>query len=119
MLTDATAGLHGAATIIILTFVVSTAVLATLTGSGVAPYFAFSEAVPALAAESGLLPVRMLTSIWGTSNLMRQVSPVSAAVLIVAGAIRVSPLQLVKRTSVPMIAGVVANTLFAFVFIHA
>ncbi len=119
MLTDATAGLHGAATIIILTFVVSTAVLATLTGSGVAPYFAFSEAVPALAAESGLLPVRMLTSIWGTSNLMRQVSPVSAAVLIVAGAIKVSPLQLVKRTSVPMIAGVVANTLFAFVFIHA
>ncbi|MDO5494616.1 MAG: C4-dicarboxylate transporter DcuC [bacterium] len=119
MLTDATTGSHGAAAIIILIFVGATALLATLTGSGVAPYFAFSEFVPALAAESGILPVRMLNSIWGTSNLMRQVSPVAAAVLIVAGAIKVTPLDLVKRTAIPMIGGTILNVLFSFLFITA
>ncbi|MDO5049791.1 MAG: C4-dicarboxylate transporter DcuC [Actinomycetaceae bacterium] len=119
MLTDSTAGMHGASTIIIIIFVLSTVALATLTGSGVAPYFAFSEVVPALSAESGVLPIRMLNSIWGTSNLMRQVSPVAAAVLIVSGAIKVNPIELVKRTSVPMISGTVLNVLFSFLFIHA
>lgn len=119
MLTDATTGSHGAAAIVILIFVGATALLATLTGSGVAPYFAFSEFVPALSAESGILPVRMLNSIWGTSNLMRQVSPVAAAVLIVAGAIKATPLDLVKRTSVPMITGMVLNVAFSFLFINA
>lgn len=119
MLTDSTAHMHGAATIIIIIFTLSTAALAALTGSGVAPYFAFSEVVPSLAAESGVLPVRMLNSIWGTSNLMRQVSPVCAAVLIVAGAIKVNPIDLVKRTAVPMIGGTILNVIFSFLFIHA
>lgn len=119
MLTDATEGLHSGALILVLVFVLSTTVLAVLTGSGVAPYFAFSEAVPALAAGSGILPARMLTAIWGASNTMRQVSPVSAAVLIVAGAIKATPLQLVRRTSIPMVAGMVSNVLFAYLFIHA
>ena len=48
---------------------------------------------------------------------MREVSPVNAAVLIVSGAIKVNPIQLVKRTAVPMIAATVLNTLFAFMFI--
>lgn len=119
MLTDSTAGIHGAAALIIIIFVLSTAALAALTGSGVAPYFAFSEVVPALSAESGVLPIRMLNSIWGTSNLMRQVSPVCAAVLIVSGAIKVNPIELVKRTAVPMIAGTILNVVFSFLFIHA
>lgn len=119
MLTDSTSGSHGAAALIIIIFTVSTALLAALTGSGVAPYFAFAEVVPALSAESGVLPIRMLNSIWGTSNLMRQVSPVCAAVLIVAGAIKVSPLELVKRTAVPMIAGTILNVVFSFLFISA
>ncbi|HCG47490.1 C4-dicarboxylate transporter DcuC [Corynebacterium flavescens] len=117
MLIDATEGSSGAAVFIVLIFVLATAVMAALTGSGTAPYFAFSEVVPSLAAETSIHGPQMLTAIWGTSNLMRQVSPVNAAVLIVAGAIKVNPLQLVKRTSVPMVAATIANTLFAFLFI--
>ncbi len=40
-------------------------------------------------------------------NLLRAVSPVSAVVMIVAGSVKREPLEIVKRTSVPMIAGVV------------
>ncbi len=119
MITQGAKDSHGAALLVVLLFVIATGLIATLTGSGTAPYFAFSEMVPALAAESSILPVRMLTSIWGTSNLARQLSPVCAAVLIVAGAIKVNPMQLVKRTSVPMLVGIVCNVLFAFLFIHA
>lgn len=116
-LTEATQGSHGAATVIIIVFALSTAALAILTGSGVAPYFAFAEFAPSLAA-TGVLPVRFLNAIWGTSNLMRQASPVSAAVLIVSGAIKVSPFQLVKRAAVPMAVGMVVNIVLSFLLIH-
>lgn len=117
MLIKATEGSSGAAAIVVIIFVAATATMAALTGSGTAPYFAFSEVVPKLAAETGILPVRMLNAIWGTSNLMRQVSPVNAAVLIVAGAIKVNPIKLVKRTSVPMIVATILNVIFSFIFI--
>ena len=39
--------------------------------------------------------------------VMCAVSPVAAVVVIVAGTIKANPLDIVKRTSVPMIAGVV------------
>ena len=107
----------GAAVFIVLIFVAATAAMAALTGSGTAPYFAFSEVVPNLASQTSIHAPQMLTAIWGTSNLMRQVSPVNAAILIVAGAIDVNPIRLVKRTAVPMIVATVLNTLFAFMFI--
>ena len=59
----------------------------------------------------------MLTSIWSASNLMRQGSPVNAAVIIVAGALNVNPIDLVRRTMVPMLAGTIASVIFAFLFI--
>lgn len=117
MLIRAAEDSSGAAVLIILIFVAATAAMATLTGSGTAPYFAFSEVVPSLAAQSSIHAPQMLTAIWGTSNLMRQVSPVNAAVLIVSGAINVNPIRLVKRTLVPMTVATALNTLFAFFFI--
>ncbi len=41
------------------------------------------------------------------------------AALIVAGAIKVNPVLLVKRTAVPMVAAMVLNVVFSFLFIHA
>ncbi|MOA63271.1 putative cryptic C4-dicarboxylate transporter DcuD [compost metagenome] len=40
-------------------------------------------------------------------NLFRAVSPVAAVVLIVAGSVKKNPIEIVKRTSVPMLVGVV------------
>lgn len=117
MLTDAASGSSGAAVLIVLVFVGATAAMAALTGSGTAPYFAFSEVVPGLAEGTTIHAPQMLTAIWGTSNLMRQVSPVNAAVLIVSGAIKVNPIRLVKRTMVPMIVAAILNVVFSFMFI--
>ncbi|MDU5843559.1 MAG: transporter, partial [Cutibacterium avidum] len=117
-LTDAARSSHGAAAVVSLSFVAATALLSVLTGSGTAPYFSFAEVVGHLPASSGVLPVRTLTAIWGTSNLMRQASPVCAAVLIVAGAIKVSPAELVKRTAVPMTIATICNAILAMLFIQ-
>lgn len=38
-----------------------------------------------------------------TSNLIRAVSPVAAVVIIVSAVVRVNPLLVVKRTSVPLL----------------
>lgn len=107
----------GAAVLMVIVFVAATALMALVTGSGVAPYFAFSEMVPGLAAETSIHAPQMLTSIWSASNLMRQGSPVNAAVIIVAGALNVNPIDLVRRTMVPMLAGTIASVIFAFLFI--
>jgi DcuC family C4-dicarboxylate transporter len=48
-------------------------------------------------------------------NLLRAVSPVSAVVMIVAGSVKREPLQIVKRTSVPMLVGVVAMFILSMV----
>lgn len=116
-LTDLAQASSGAAVIMVLVFVGATALMAMLTGSGVAPYFAFSEMVPGLAAETSIHAPQMLTSIWSASNLMRQASPVNAAVLIVAGALQVNPIQIVRRTIVPMAAGMLTAVICAFLFI--
>ncbi|OEY04772.1 C4-dicarboxylate transporter DcuC [Corynebacterium sp. Marseille-P4321] len=107
----------GAAVLMVLIFVAATGLMAMLTGSGVAPYFAFSEMVPGIAAESAVHAPQMLTSIWSASNLMRQASPVNAAVLIVSGALQVNPIEIVRRTIVPMLAGTITSVVCAFMFI--
>lgn len=107
----------GAAALMVVIFVAATGLMALLTGSGVAPYFAFSEMVPGLATETSIHAPQMLTSIWSASNLMRQGSPVNAAVIVVSGALEVNPIDLVRRTMVPMVAGTVASVVFSFLLI--
>lgn len=107
----------GAAAVIVLVFVAATALMALITGSGVAPYFAFFEMVPGLAANFSINAPQVLSSIWATSNTMRQASPVNAAVLIVAGDLKVNPIQIVRRTVVPMSSAAVVSVVCAFLFI--
>lgn len=116
-LTDLARNSSGAAVVMVLVFVLATSAMALVTGSGVAPYFAFSEMVPGIAAESAVSAPQMLTSIWAASNTMRQASPVNAAVLIVAGALDVNPLDIVRRTLVPLLAGAVTAVICALLFI--
>jgi len=116
-LTNLAQASSGAAALMVIVFVLATGLMAVLTGSGVAPYFAFSEMVPGLAAESAVHAPQMLASIWSASNLMRQASPVNAAVLIVSGALKINPVELVRRTFVPMLVGTISAVIFAFLLI--
>ena len=84
-----------------------TALIVLLSGSGTALFFALVPLIPALAAAAGISAVSISVPMGLAGNLFRAVSPVSAVVMIVSGTIEKSPIQIVRRTAIPMIAGVV------------
>lgn len=84
-----------------------TALIVLLSGSGTSLFFAMVPLIPALAAAAGISAVSISIPMGLAGNLFRAVSPVSAVVMIVSGSIEKSPIQIVRRTAVPMVAGVV------------
>jgi len=87
--------------------VLVTAVVAFTTGSGNAPFYAFVELIPKLAASLGVSPAYLVIPVLQASNLGRTISPVSGVIVATAGMGHVSPLEVVKRTSVPVAVGLV------------
>lgn len=98
-----------------LILVCLTALIVLLSGSGTALFFAMVPLMVPLAAAAGI-PVFAVSIPMGLAgNLLRAVSPVSAVVMIVAGSVKREPLEVVKRTAVPMIAGTVAMFILSMI----
>ncbi|ANU38383.1 anaerobic C4-dicarboxylate transporter DcuC [Vibrio scophthalmi] len=100
-----TAGAGGVALMLILTGLTVAAAIAT--GSGNAPFYAFVELAPALAAKMGLNPAFLIIPMLQASNLGRTISPVSGVIVATSGMGKISPFEVVKRTSVPVLCGLV------------
>ncbi|MDD3795067.1 MAG: C4-dicarboxylate transporter DcuC [Lachnospiraceae bacterium] len=94
-----------------LLLVALTALIVLLSGSGTALFFAMVPLMVPLALAAGIPVVAVSIPMGLAGNLLRAVSPVSAVVMIVAGSVKQEPLEIVKRTAVPMIIG----TIFMFV----
>ncbi|CNL27496.1 C4-dicarboxylate transporter DcuC [Yersinia enterocolitica] len=93
--------------IMMLVLVTITMLAAMTTGSGNAPFYAFVELIPKLAAQMGINPAYLVIPMLQASNLGRTLSPVSGVVVAVAGVAKISPFEVVKRTSVPVLVGLV------------
>jgi DcuC family C4-dicarboxylate transporter len=106
----------GGTLIVIGAFVLLMLVLTLLTG-GVAPFYSFVEAVPQVAAGLGVNGAWLTLPLQFVGNLGRACSPVAAVVLIVSGYIKVAPVALIKRTVVPMAAGIVMSLILTWVLI--
>ncbi len=96
-----------------LILVALTILIVMLSGSGTALFYALVPLVVPLATAAAISPIAISIPMGLVGNLMRAVSPVSAVVCIVAGSVKVNPLDIVKRTSVPMIAGVVCTVIMS------
>ena len=94
-----------ASIILMLVLVILTMLAAMTTGSGNAPFYAFVEMIPKLAHSSGINPAYLSIPMLQASNLGRTISPVSGVVVAVAGMAKISPFEVVKRTSVPVMVG--------------
>lgn len=94
-----------------LILVALTALIVLLSGSGTALFFAMVPLMVPLAVAAGISVLAISVPMGLAGNLLRAVSPVSAVIMIVAGTIKKEPLEIVKRTSVPMVAG----TIFMFI----
>ncbi|WP_409306261.1 anaerobic C4-dicarboxylate transporter DcuC [Pectobacterium sp. B1J-3] len=93
--------------VIMLVLVVITMLAAMTTGSGNAPFYAFVELIPKLASQMGVNPAYLAIPMLQASNLGRTISPVSGVVVAVAGMAKISPFEVVKRTSVPVLVGLI------------
>jgi len=90
-----------------LTLVLFTALIVLISGSGTSLFFAMVPLMATLAAAAKINPLAIAIPMGLAGNLLRAVSPVSAVVMIVAGTTKKSPAEIVKRTSLPMVVGVV------------
>ncbi|CAG19777.1 anaerobic C4-dicarboxylate transporter DcuC [Photobacterium profundum] len=99
------AGAGGFALMVLLTALTVAAAIAT--GSGNAPFYAFVELAPTLAAKMGLNPAFLIIPMLQASNLGRTISPVSGVIVATSGMGKISPFEVVKRTSVPVICGLI------------
>ncbi|WP_297481836.1 anaerobic C4-dicarboxylate transporter DcuC [uncultured Photobacterium sp.] len=99
------AGAGGVALMLLLTALTVAAAIAT--GSGNAPFYAFVELAPQLAVKLGLSPAFLIIPMLQASNLGRTISPVSGVIVATSGMAQISPFEVVKRTVVPVICGLV------------
>lgn len=85
-------------------------------GSGNAPFFAFAALAPSVAAKMGIAPVLMLMPMQLASGIARSVSPITACIVAVCGVSNVSPIDVVKRTAIPMAGGLIVMVISCFMF---
>lgn len=109
------AGAGGIALMLLLAALTMAAAIAT--GSGNAPFYAFVELAPALTGKMGLNPAFLIIPMLQASNLGRTMSPVSGIVVASSGMAGISPLEVVKRTVVPVAVGLVTVILGTIVLV--
>lgn len=117
MIQNAMLHVKGAGILLPLIMVAFTAVIVILSGSGIALIFAMIPLIVPLAKSAGIAPQQLSVPIQLAGNLLRAVSPVAAVVLIVSEATHVEPGQIIKRTTVPMISGVVIMLILSFILL--
>lgn len=115
MIADAAKNSANAGTSLMFIFSGITAAITFISGSGNAVFYSFIELIPPIANKAGVDPIMVALPMQFTSNLIRAISPVSAVVIVVAAAMRVNPLEIVKRTSVPLLVGFVATLVLAYI----
>ncbi|MGO1591845.1 MAG: C4-dicarboxylate transporter DcuC [Ancrocorticia sp.] len=78
-----------------------------LTGSGVGAFSAFSGLVPNIASGLGGSAAALITPMEFASGLFRSMSPISGVVIAVAGGVGINPIDVVRRTVLPMVVGLI------------
>lgn len=108
MLMNSIQNVNGAGSILVLAFSGITGVIGFISGSGLAVFYAAIELIPELAAGVGVDGIMISLPMQMIANLIRSVSPVAACVIIVSSLTGTSPMSIVKRTSVPIILGIIS-----------
>lgn len=104
-----TSGLHSNAMILIMTACIG--VTAIIMGSGNAPFFAFAALVPKMAEGMGTTALNMIMPMQFATGIARMMSPITGAMIAEAGIAGISPFDLVRRTFIPMLCGMIASTI--------
>ncbi len=95
-------------------FVVITTLVTIIAGSNGASFYPLVEMVPHIAKSMGVNPVMLVLPMHQASTIARPLSPVAGVVVAISAMCKMSPLELVKRASVPSILGLISHHIFVF-----
>ena len=116
-LIDSAQTFGGSAFFMMLVLAVITILATMATGSGNAAFYAFAELITKLATQMGVNPAFLTIPMLQASNLGRGLSPVSGVVVAVSGMGKISPFEIVKRMSVPMLVGFICVIIGTEIFV--
>ncbi|WP_321447186.1 C4-dicarboxylate transporter DcuC [uncultured Cohaesibacter sp.] len=91
-------------------------VIAVITGSGNAAFFSFGHLAPNIASSFGATAVSMLLPMQLVAGLARSMSPVAGVIIAVSDAGNCTPIDIVKRTALPVVGGIVTVVLISVIF---
>lgn len=100
-------GMGAVGVTLVMTLIV--ALSAVIMGSGNAPFYSFGAIVPDIASKLSIIPSAMITPMQMSSSIARSASPITAAVVAVAGLANVSPVDIAKRTAIPMFVALIVS----------
>ncbi|HAT8011910.1 C4-dicarboxylate transporter DcuC [Citrobacter rodentium] len=96
-------GLSAASIILLMTLI--TFAISALMGSGNAAFFSFAPMVPDISRHIGSDIAVMMLPIQLSAGIGRTLSPIAGVIIAIAGIAGVSPVDIVKRTAIPMLGG--------------
>ncbi|TLD79887.1 TRAP transporter large permease subunit [Helicobacter sp. MIT 11-5569] len=83
-------------------------------GSGIAAFNAFGRLAPDIATRLGIAPITLVLPIEIASCLGRAASPIAGGIIALAGFVKISPVEIIKRTTPLLLIAMVVNILVAF-----
>lgn len=114
MLTASVENLSGAGVILSGAFSGATLLLGLISGGGLAMFYATIGLIPGIAAGAGINGIMIALPMQLIANLVRSISPVAAVIIVVASVMDVNPMKVIKRTSVPIIIGIIGVLALSF-----
>lgn len=115
MLIESVRHIESAGVILMLTFAGVEGLITFISGSGLAVFYSVINIIPDISEKLGISGVMISLPMQLIANLVRSISPVAAVIIVVASIIKVNPIQIVKRTSVPVLVGVVSCLILSFI----
>lgn len=90
---------------------------AFLMGSGNAAFFSFAPLIPNIAKSFGVDTISVIAPVQIMTGFGRCISPIAPAILAISTMTKSSPLQVIKRTSVPMIVAAITNIVCMYIYL--
>ena len=115
MLTNSVKDMNGAGMILMFAFSGVTALIGLISGGGLAVFYASVGLLPDIAHNVGINGAMLSIPMQLIANLVRSISPVAACIIVVCSIIQKSPMAVVKRTSVPIIVGIISTLVLSYV----
>ncbi|MGL6398821.1 C4-dicarboxylate transporter DcuC [Aeromonas veronii] len=99
--------IDGVGSILMFFFSGTAALIGFISGSGLAVFYSFINIIPEITEKVGVNSVAVALPMQLTANLIRSMSPVAAVIIVIVSITGSNPIEIIKRTSVPIISGII------------